>query len=196
MSTTNPNNSPPAATTTSEYRLNVHAAGKTYSLDFQHAWHRWVGPALRLGEPGRTAAPTGPNSTAQAGGLGDRVRVMRLQGPAGRDSRRQGVTALWALCCVASAFVPGRWPRLSSSAPSGQDSSSSVDATLSETASTDPALGAGACDSFTASPLQAIETAPRGTNSGRNNGGRLAAVLAAHTACVCYNSGSLLSGAH
>ena len=104
--------------------------------------------------------------------------MTRSQGPTGRDSRRPGVTARWALCCAASAFVPGRWPGLSSSAPSGQDSSSSVDAILSETASTDPALGAGACNSFTVSPLRAIETFSARNNSGRSTGRRTAKFLA------------------
>ena len=88
---------------------------------------------------------------------GGPARVTRSQGPTGRDSRCRAVTARWALCCAASPFVPGRWPGLSSLAPSGQERSWSVDATLSETASTGPALGTGACNSFRASPPRAIE---------------------------------------
>ena len=73
MSTTNPNNSPPAATTTSEYRLNVHAAGKTYSLDFPRG-RLALGRRCVGGNPARATAPKGPNPIAQAAGLGDRVR--------------------------------------------------------------------------------------------------------------------------
>ena len=152
-------------------------------------WQLKLGWRCVGGNPARATAPKGPNPIAQAAGLGDRVRVTRSQGPTGRDSRRPGVTARWALCCAASAFVPGRWPGLSSSAPSGQDSSSSVDATLSETASTDPALGAGACNSFTASPLRAIETFSARNNSGRSTGRRTAKFLAAQATPSGRSSG-------
>ena len=83
MSTTNPNNSPPAATTTSEYRLNVHAAGKTYSLDFQHAWHRWVGPRCVWGSPAALRPQRGQTRQPRPEAWGSRSRdaAPRPSGP-------------------------------------------------------------------------------------------------------------------